>query len=143
MRHVILCLALLLLMSSTSHLVAEGEDSREMVQLPKMMQQHMMANMRDHLQAINEILLYMGQDELDKAADVAEQRLGMTSLKSHGAKHMAKFMPQAMRKAGTSMHHAASRFALKAEEGDALAAYKILPEITSACVACHTAYKIQ
>ena len=59
-----------------------GEDSRQLVKLPEMMQQHMMANMRDHLAAINEILAHMAKDELDKAADVAENRLGMSSLKS-------------------------------------------------------------
>ena len=48
----------------------------------KMMQQHMMSNMRDHLSAINEILIYMAKDDLDQAADIAESRLGMSSLSS-------------------------------------------------------------
>jgi hypothetical protein len=85
----------------------------------------------------------MANDELDKAAEVAESRLGMSSLESHGARHMAKFMPEGMRQAGTSMHKAASRFALKAQEGEALAAYKVLSEVTLACVACHTGYRIR
>jgi len=106
------------------------------------MMQHMMANMRGHLEAINEILLYIGNDELDKAAEIAEKRLGMSALDLHGAKHQAKFMPEGMRKFGTDMHHAASRFALKAEEGEPLAAYKSLQEITNACVACHAAYRV-
>ena len=54
----------------------------------------MMSNMRDHLAAINEILVYLGNGELDKAAETAEYRLGMSSLESHGASHMAKFMPE-------------------------------------------------
>lgn len=82
-----------------------------------MMQQHMMTNMRDHLAAIDEILIYLGNDDLEKAAETAEYRLGMSSLESHGASHMAKFMPEGMREAGTAMHRAASRFALKAQEG--------------------------
>ena len=118
-----------------------SEDSRQLVKLPEMMQQHMMSNMRDHLAAINEILTNMANDKLDKAADVAESRLGMSSLKSHGASHMSKFMPEGMRQAGTSMHKAASRFALKAQEGEALPAYKALSEVTSACVVCHAAYR--
>jgi hypothetical protein len=108
-----------------------------------MMQQHMLSNMRDHLAAINEILVYLGDDELEKAAEVAEYRLGMSSLGSHGASHMGKFMPEGMRQAGTTMHRAASRFALKAQEGEPLAAYKALSEITTACVACHSGYKIK
>jgi len=119
------------------------DDARQLVKLPEMMQQHMMANMRDHLAAINEILAHMAKDELDKAADVAENRLGMSSLKSHGAGHMARFMPEGMRQAGTGMHRAASRFALKAQEGELLPAYRALADITSACVVCHSGYRIK
>jgi hypothetical protein len=108
-----------------------------------MMQQHMLSNMRDHLAAINEILVYLGNDELDKAAEIAEYRLGMSSLGTHGASHMAKFMPERMRQNGTTMHKAASRFALKAQEGESLAAYKALSEITAACVTCHSGYKVK
>ena len=119
------------------------EDTRQLVKLPEMLQQHMMANMRDHLVAINEILANMANDELDKAAEIAESRLGMSSLESHGASHMTKFMPEGMRNVGTSMHRAASRFAIKAQEGEALPAYKLLSEVTSACVACHAGYRIR
>ena len=119
------------------------EDKRQLVKLPEMMQNHMMANMRDHLAAINEILLSMEKGEMDKASEIAESRLGMSSLDSHGADHMVKFMPEAMRRAGTTMHKAASRLALKLQEGDALAAYKSLSKVTSACVACHAGYRIR
>lgn len=119
------------------------EDARQFVKLPAMMQQHMLSNMRDHLVTLNQILLDMANDDLDKAADIAESRLGMSSLESHGASHMAKFMPEGMRQAGTSMHKAASRFALKAQEGEVLSAYKSLVEVTSACVACHSGYRIR
>lgn len=120
-----------------------AEDTRQMVDLPEMMQQHMMANMRDHLAAINEILEQMAEGSYDEAADIAESRLGMSSMGSHGAGRMGKHMPEGMRVIGRSMHGAASRFALKAEEGEPLAAYKALTEVTSACVACHAGYRIR
>ena len=122
---------------------ASSNDPRVLVELPEMMQQHMLSNMRDHLAAINEILVYLGNGELEKASDTAEYRLGMSSLESHGASHLAKFMPEGMREAGTSMHKAASRFALKAQEGDLLPAYEALTGITSACVACHSGYRVR
>jgi len=127
----------------TSSISIADNDTRQLVQLPEMMQQHMMSNMRDHLVAINAILVNMGNGEMDKAAEIAEQRLGMSSLESHGASHMAKFMPEGMRHAGTSMHRAASRFALKAQEGELLPAYTVLSEVTSACVTCHSSYRIR
>jgi len=126
-----------------SNISIADDDSRQFVQLPEMMQQHMMSNMRDHLVSINEILIYMANGQLDQAAEVAESRLGMSSLKSHGASHMAKFMPEGMQQSGTSMHRAASRFALKAQEGEVLLAYNALSKITSACVACHSSYRIR
>jgi len=133
--------AILLVCCASTSMAAE--DSRQFVELPKMMQDHMMSNMRDHLASINEILQKMKNGELDKAAEVAESRLGMSSLELHGASHMAKFMPEGMREAGTNMHRAASRFALKAQEGEVLPAYKTLAEVTAACVTCHAAYRIR
>jgi hypothetical protein len=130
----------LFLMSS---LIIADEDSRQLVELPEMMQRHMMSNMRDHLKTINEILIHLSNNKMDKAASIAEHRIGMSSLDSHGASHMGKFMPKGMRQAGTNMHKAASRFALKAEEGELLPAYKMLSEVTSTCVACHSNYRIK
>jgi len=124
-------------------LAQASNDSRQYVKLPEMMQQHMMANMRNHLESINKILLLMSNKKLDEAADVAEKSLGMTSLKSHNASHMAKFMPKGMQQVGTSMHKAASRFALTAQEGDRDAAYKKLNKVTNACVSCHAGYRIR
>ncbi len=139
-RRTIISLALLVFATNAS---MAAEDSRQLVVLPEMMQQHMMSNMRDHLVVLNEILSNMATGQLDQAAEVAESRLGMSSLTSHGASHMAKFMPEGMRQAGTSMHRAASRFALKVQEGDLLPAYTALSEITSACVTCHSGYRIR
>ncbi|MDJ0881629.1 MAG: cytochrome c [Gammaproteobacteria bacterium] len=135
-RTCILCITLCLPLTAFS-------ESRQWVQLPEMMQQHMMANMRDHLRALDEILHHLASGEGDKAAEVAEQRLGMSSLESHGASHMAPLMPEGMRQTGTRMHRAASQFARIAEEGDLAAAYAHLGEITSSCVSCHSAYRIR
>lgn len=142
MKKLIIAILLIVLLLTSSTSIA-AEDSRQLVELPEMMQQHMMENMRDHLVAINEILINIANDELEKAADIAEYRLGMSSLDSHGASHMAKFMPEGMRQAGTSMHRAASRFALKVQEGDLLPAYNALSQVTSACVTCHSGYRIR
>jgi hypothetical protein len=135
--------AFILMCSLGLSLPAMAEDQRQLVELPEMMQGHMLHNMRDHLKALNEILTYMAEDKLDKAAEVAENRIGMSSLDTHGAAHMAPFMPKPMQDAGTMMHRAASRFALKAQEGGKLQAYDALKDITANCVACHSAYRIR
>jgi hypothetical protein len=121
-------------------------DPRELVVLPPMMREHMLANMRDHLLAIAEIQDALATGEFDRAAEVAEERIGMSSLASHGAAHMAPYLPQPMQAIGTGMHRAASRFALIAQEvsvdGDLARAVKSLSGITRQCIACHAAYRI-
>jgi hypothetical protein len=143
MKRKLINFSVMVLMICASNSLIADEDSRQLVELPEMMQQHMLSNMRDHLISINEILVDMANGKLDQAAVVAESRLGMSSLTLHGASHMAKFMPQGMQQAGTQMHRAASRFALKAQEGELLPAYRALSEVTSACVACHSNYRIR
>jgi hypothetical protein len=122
---------------------ADGmSDTRTLVPLPDMMKNHMMGSMRDHLLSIEEIITAMGKGKLDEAADIAEGRIGMSSLAAHDAAHMAPFMPQQMQDIGTEMHHAASRFAIVAREGDNLRALDSLSKVTQQCVACHAAYRI-
>lgn len=117
-------------------------DERQKVDLPDMMRQHMLANMRDHLMTLNEIHTLLGRGELDKAGDVAEARIGMSSMVAHNAAHMAPYMPKEMQAIGTEMHHAASRFAMTAKEGDLKAAVAALSKVTEQCVACHNAYRL-
>lgn len=120
-----------------------ADEERELVAMPDRMQEHMLSNMRDHLAALNEILAELAAGNLDEAAEIAEFRLGTSSLERHGASHMAKVMPEGMRSIGTSMHRAASRFARTAQEGEPLPAYGALSQVTAACVACHSAYRIR
>lgn len=133
--------SLVLIASLSAPALYAEEDARQLVEFPDMMRTHMLGNMRDHLVALNEILNHLAEDELEQAADVAESRLGFSSLESHGASHIAKFMPEGMAEAGTAMHRAASQFARVAQEGEALPAYQKLKDITAACTACHAGYR--
>ena len=127
--------------------LAAEDDIRVAVDLPAMMRTHMLGNMRDHLHAIQEIQSSLAAGDYDAAADVAEKRLGLSSLASHGASHMAGFMPKGMQETGTAMHQAASRFAVTAQETavtrDLPRALGALSEVTAQCVACHAAYRLK
>ena len=114
-------LSLLLALLALPALAAGDQDARQKVDLPEMMKQHMLGNMRDHLQALHEIQLAMAKGELDQAGDIAEQRIGMSSL---------------------AAHHAASRFAMTVREGDTLRALDSLSRVTQQCIACHAAYRL-
>lgn len=123
-----------------------ADDGRHFVELPDMMREHMLANMRDHLLALEEITRSLANQEYEKASEIAENRLGMSSLELHGASHMGKFMPKEMGEIGTNMHRAASKFALAAKdaelEGGLNKAFSALSEVMQQCVACHSGYKV-
>ena len=125
---------------------AQAQDKRVKVELPSMMQTHMLANMRDHLLALQTITHLLATRQYEEAADTAERRLGMSSLESHGASHMGPFMPAEMRAIGTNMHRAASRFAISARDaaidGGLEKSFAALSEVMEHCVACHSGYKV-
>ena len=121
-------------------------DTRSCVNYPEALRIHTLANMRDHLWAIAEIQDHLAKGSFDKASDLAEQRLGMSSLGLHGAYEAAKHMPKGMQDAGTAMHRNASRFAVAAKDagatGDVKPALAALASTTAQCVACHAGYKV-
>ena len=121
-------------------------DTRQFVDFPEPMRAHTMANMRDHLLSLQQIDLALSKGDFDSAAKIAEHRLGMSSLEAHGAAHLAPFMPKGMQDIGTEMHHAASRFAVAAENAsvsnDVRPALAALGDVMSQCVACHAAYRL-
>ena len=125
---------------------ATQADSRQLVKFPEPMRLHTIRSMRDHLLALQEIDVALSQNAFDKAAAIAEQRLGMSSLELHGAAHIAPFMPQAMQDIGTQMHRAASRFAIDAQtasvSNDVRPALASLGVVMQECVACHAAYRL-
>jgi len=146
MKPPLFALGLVLLLAAGSF-SSVADDARQMVELPPLMRQHMMSNMREHLLAIAEIQQALSEGAFERAADISETRIGMSSLDAHGASHMAPHMPQAMRDIGTGMHRAASRFAVVTQEaavtGDTRRALGSLSEVTRQCVACHAAYRVQ
>ncbi|HET7403053.1 MAG TPA: hypothetical protein VFJ62_14760 [Usitatibacter sp.] len=151
MIHRILLAAFVALAASASaqtqdHAMTQAADSRERVEFPAPMREHTLANMRDHLMALQEINLALARNDFERAASVAEQRLGMSSLEAHGAAHLAAFMPKPMQDIGTQMHRAASRFAVEAQDAsasnDLKPALAALGAVMQQCVACHAAYRL-
>ncbi|MBK8324454.1 MAG: hypothetical protein IPL06_17470 [Betaproteobacteria bacterium] len=126
---------------------APAPDARVAVDFPEPLRTHTLANMRDHLLALQEIQQALATGATDKASQVAEARLGMTSLQAHGAHDVAKFMPEGMQSIGTQMHRSASRFAVEATNagvtGDVKPALGALAIVTAQCVACHAGYRMK
>jgi hypothetical protein len=143
-RRILAAGAVLLVLAQAA---AGSDDRRLKVEMPDMMTEHMLGNMRDHLAALSEIQAALGEGRFDAAAQIAETRIGMSSLAAHGASHMAPYMPKDMQEIGTQMHRAASRFAISAQEaavsGDTRKAVEDLAKVTQQCVACHAAFRVR
>ena len=138
-------LGVLLLLASLGR--ATAKDARQKVAMPPVMQEHMLNNMRDHLRALQEIQAALAKTDFNQAADIAEQRIGMSSLETHGAAHMAPYMPKPMRDIGTQMHRAASRFSRTAQEAavktDMAPVLEDFSALLRQCVACHDSYRLR
>jgi hypothetical protein len=126
---------------------APAPDMRQMVRFPTTLREHTLANMRDHLLVLQQIQEALAGQEYERAGELAEQRLGMSSLASHGAHEVAKYMPKGMQEAGSGMHRSASRFAMAATDagatGDLKPALAALAQVTAQCVACHAGYRLK
>jgi len=122
-------------------------DARQAIDLPPELRAHMLANMREHLIAMGEIQAALAKGNFDEAADIAENRIGMSSLEAHHASHLAPYMPKPMQELGMTMHRTASRFARTAQEaaveGGVPRALGALSELTQRCVACHASFRLR
>ena len=122
---------------------SSGGDARQLVSMPDQARELMRKDMLDHLSALNEIIGYLASNNLDTAADVAETRMGRSSMGKHRGTGMGpgRFMPLEMRNLGWGMHDAATEFSKIAKQGDLKSAYSALQKVTSSCVACHYSYR--
>jgi hypothetical protein len=143
-------------------MMSHAADARKLLSFPPPMREHMLSNMRGHLQALNEILAALSSGDGPKAGEIAETRLGVESPgaaacvpkggATDGSTHdmaamMAKFMPEDMRALGLAMHESASDFAREAAKaqagGDLKPALAALARVTQNCAACHAAYRLK
>ncbi len=148
-----------------------GNDSRELLHYPPDVRAHALANMRNHLQALAEIMGAFANAKYAEAAEIADTHLGMDSPGAAGCRpdtmkmdmktmpmrmsesdhlnhQMALLMPEKMQELGQNMHRSANEFAVKARDAEkdgrnVTAAAAALANIAQQCVACHESYRMQ
>ncbi len=134
-------LAMLALIST----VAVAEDTRQLAPLPPAAQESLRQEMLDNLVTVNDVLSLMAEGKVKEAGEAAETRLGVSAMGKHRMKPVdarpGPHMPPAMHGIGLDGHKAVSEFAAVAKTGDRDKALALLPNLTSACVACHYAYR--
>ncbi len=122
---------------------ASAGDNRQLVSMPDETLQLLRQDMLDHLAALNEIIGLLAENKLDAAAELAETRMGKSSMGKHRGTGMGpgRYMPPEMRNLGWGMHESATEFSQVAGEGNSKAAYGALQKLTTSCVACHYSYR--
>ncbi len=83
------------------------------------------------------------QQEHDHKSIAKELGKELDSDKSQEHKGFGKVMPPEMKAMGMQLHHAASEFATVAKNGDTQESLKALQKVSSACVACHQAFRVR
>jgi hypothetical protein len=134
-------------------------DQRRALDFPPPMREHMLSQMRAHLEALQEAMQALASHRPAEAGEIAETRLGLSAPGAAScapaggrpaegmAAMMGAHMPEEMRALGFSMHQAASDFATEAKkiapDGDVRPALAALAGVTEACVACHSAFRLR
>jgi hypothetical protein len=140
----------MLFVSPLSVTADESADTRQLINLPDEIRNTMLANMRDHIAALDDIIGAVQEGRYDDVEDIAEYRLGWSSLVRKGDSEIAKHWAEPMQKMADQMYRSASNFVIVAQnasvEGDVKSYQKMLgalKEVTSACRACHQAYRVR
>jgi hypothetical protein len=121
-------------------------DIRVKVVFSKRTYNHTLTSMRNHLETLHDINLFLSSRDFSSAAKLAAEKQGMSSLGLHGAHESGKYMPKQMAELGMQLHRSASQFSLAAQEATVPENYgetlKALSKVTQSCVACHRAYRL-
>ena len=151
MKNINVVFTCLLFISLPGHSLAEQKatipgstnDARIFVEMPEQTRGFMKQDMLDHLVAMNDIIALLDSGDLNALAEVAETRIGRSSMGKYRAtgKGPGRYMPLEMRNIGWSMHDAASEMAELAKKGDKAGVIKALHKLTTACVVCHNSYR--
>ncbi len=119
--------------------VFDSMDTRVAVPLLPMMANHQKQNMRDHLAAVQEIVLGVGNKDFDSIASAAG-RIGYSEQMGLMCNHMGigapGFTEQALR-----FHHTADKISAAAGAHDMSGVLSALGETLATCTGCHSVFK--
>lgn len=114
-------------------------DTRQPLPLLPHMAQHQLANMRDHLAAVQEILAALSANDFDGVAKSAS-RIGSSEQMSRMCSHMGSGAP-GFADTALNFHHAADTIGAAAKQRDSAATLKAVSATLQTCVGRHATYR--
>jgi hypothetical protein len=125
--------------STSAVAVLDSMDTRVPVPLLPMMANHQKQNMRDHLHAVQDIVVAVGAGDLDaiaRAAATIGYSVQMGQMCSHMGAGAPGFTEQALR-----FHHTADKISEAARERDMPGVLGALGATLATCTGCHATFK--
>jgi len=116
-------------------------DQRRPVPLLPMMAAHQKQNMREHLQAVQEVIAAVAVGDFDKGA-AAAKRMAFSETMGQMCAHMGAGAPGFTEQA-LAFHHTADEIAIAAGTRDSSATLSALAKTLHACTNCHATFKQQ
>lgn len=117
----------------------DAMDTRKPVPLIPMMAQHQKQNMRDHLLAVQEIVLAVAADDF-AAVEKASTRIASSPQMAQMCTHMGMGAPGFTDQA-LGFHQTADTIALAAKKKDRKGVLRALGQTLATCTACHETWK--
>ena len=127
--------------AATAASVLDRMDTRSPVPLLPMMANHQKQNMRDHLMAVQEIVVALATDDY-AAIEEAAGRIGFSEQMGQMCTHMGAGAPGFTEQA-LHFHHTADRIATAARERNRPRVLTELGATLKTCTSCHAAWKQQ
>lgn len=119
----------------------ETLDQRRPVPLLPMMAQHQKQNMREHLEAVQEVVAASAIGDFNGVAGAA-RRMGFSETMGRMCEHMGAAAPGFTEQA-LAFHHTADEIVTAANRQDGPAVLSALSKTLRACTSCHATFKQQ
>ncbi len=116
-------------------------DQRTPLPLLPMMAHHQKQNMRDHLEAVQQITAAVARSDFEAVA-TAVKRIGYSEQMGRMCEHLGSAPPGSTELA-LEFHHQAATIATAAHSRDPAAVSAALAETLSTCTTCHARFKQQ
>ena len=116
-------------------------DQRRALPLLPHMAQHQKENMRQHLDAVREVVAAAAVSDFEKVA-LAAKRMGFSESMASMCEHMGAAAPGFTEQA-LAFHHTADEIAAAATRQDGTAVLTALSNTLQTCTTCHETYKQQ
>lgn len=113
-------------------------DQRISLGLPPQMQQHQLANMRSHLEAVREIIELITKKEFENASNTAHSKLGLTE---EMKRMCGMFDNDDFKNMGLSFHKSADTLGDVLLTKDVNKSLDALQTTMGHCVQCHTTFR--